>query len=110
MDVENPTFGSIGFGPEDLFISWPKTAKQSVRKKFATAYGEALKEGAKFALLPERFSGFASNFTFDRELVLLLKELLESSGSRNIFYFSPIWPTNRLLAKRKKFFLHKTHN
>ena len=87
MEIENAKYGAVEWGLDDIFIRWPKTAKKAAKLKLASALEEATQAGAKFFLLPDRLTGFSSTFLFEREFILLLRDLLKEAGSCNTLPF-----------------------
>ena len=98
MDLSAAFHGLLNFGVEDLVLEWPAKTKKGVREKFAAAVNQAAEAGAKFTLLPERLAGFATTFDIEAELVLLLRDIMFQSGSRNSQSFLRFLTHNKLFG------------
>ena len=85
LEVDHAKYGALEFGLDDVYLRWPKNTKKPVKVKLVNALEEAVEAGVKLFLLPERITGFSSTVLFERELILLLRDLLKKSGSRNNF-------------------------
>ena len=88
LEIDNAKFGAMEFGIEDMFLRWPKATPMKVKKKLAGALEEAVAAGVKMFLLPDRITGFSSTVLFERELIVLLRDLLKQAGSCTTFRLS----------------------
>ena len=94
LDLHAAFHGTLTFGLEDFAVSWSEKTKKAVREKFANSVKAAAEAGAVFTLIPERLSGFSTTIEVEDELILLMRDLLFKSGSRN--------PQQAFLANPKK--------